>query len=282
VTIDGHGFISVVGAPPITEDILRQPRISHIHGDQGRETLDAMIRQATQPPPTEGAEPQDPCPLVEDVMRIIESSPIRRHYVWSVFYTKLSALQPDSPEKTSKGLLRAVIETIEQEQTTWSKLALLDHSPRIEDLVVSPKILSRAILQLTGYNIEGDYIDSLSLLAHVDQEVGEWARDLEIEMERLAEQVRSRWEHSDNMKWRRDKILEIWTRVRGMLVQGKMEPRFRQFLVRLRDMQPNSSDITLPEPEADDLGLRTEHVEKGFSASTEAPRTIIDLTGLDD
>ncbi|KAM0478899.1 hypothetical protein ACHAPX_004877 [Trichoderma viride] len=276
LTIDETGFISMVGAPPITAEVMRQPTNLLMHGDQGRENLDAMIDQAIQPPPTEDAEPQGPCPLVEDVMRIIEISPARRHHVWSALYARLSVDQPDIPKKTSEGLLRAVIENIRQERAAWSRLALLSRNPRIEDLVLaSPQILLNAICELAGIDTGDGETDPLSLLAEADEELEEWARDLEAGLERLALQAnRIRTAHSDNMKQRRKQVLEVWTTVRGMLVQGKMEPRLRQLLTRLRDMQADSSDITLPEPDADDLELHTAHAEEGSSTASNNGNTL--------
>lgn len=74
LTVDEKGFVSMVGTPSITEDILRQPTTPLMHGDQGSENFDAMIHQATRPPTGDAL--QRLCPLVEDVTRIIESSPV--------------------------------------------------------------------------------------------------------------------------------------------------------------------------------------------------------------
>lgn len=171
-------------------------------------------------------------PLVKDVMSIIESSPRRRHYVWFALYAKLSADRPDIPEKTSEGLLRAIMRNVGQERAAWSRLEFLNHNPRIEDLVMaSPQILSDAICGLAGISMGDGDADPLLLLAERDEELWEWARDLETELERLAEQAnRVRREHSANMMWRREWILHIWKAIHEMLIQGKMEPQLCQFL----------------------------------------------------
>ncbi|KAL7897291.1 hypothetical protein HDV63DRAFT_264503 [Trichoderma sp. SZMC 28014] len=274
---------------------------------------------------TEGGPRPELHPLVKDVMSIIESSPRRRHYVWFALYAKLSADRPDIPEKTSEGLLRAIMRNIEQERAAWSRLEFLNNNPRIEDLVMaSPQRLSDAICELAGISMGDGDVDPLLLLAERDEELWEWARDLETELERLAEQAsRVRRRQSANMMWRREWIMHIWTAIHGMLIHAKMEPQLRQLLGDLelytvfleedtlpaRTSSPErvmigslpwspdleeeeaaaiwgrSNDSSLPDVYRQALdGPYSPHANaaQDQEVSREVPRTVIDLTGLDD
>ncbi|KAL6824095.1 hypothetical protein V8C40DRAFT_30922 [Trichoderma camerunense] len=239
LTLDRRGMPILIGGLTMTEELLRQPTLTLIHGKGGEDQLKVRVTKATFPRVVQEESEDDPTPLGGTVMEIISRAPQRKHATWKKVYDELAANLENGVVPT-RGSLAATLEaSLSKEDGSWLKVRFLGERNN-ETLAANLAThnmdeIMGAMYNLIGLETDSAAEDPLSTLRDIDRQWANACQELMDEWHRLRDADQ---QFLSTPARRAKDIRSMWSRLREKLTPGRLRPLLEGTLSQLKMPNP--------------------------------------------